>query len=137
MEEEKEFGSGMCKQAGFMQAAAGASGPPTPGSRLLYIAECGAMNGASEDLSGYVPDFNFILSDFSAAGSPEFRGHSLLQAIPRVFHRLPAGNLRAELERIMLLWNGLTDGPIGRRLFRAMLEYIFRADNTLESSHAR
>ena len=31
----------------------------------------------------------------------------------------------------MLLWNGLTDDPIGRRLFRAMLEYFFRADSTV------
>lgn len=82
-------------------------------------------------LSGHVPNFEFVVSDFAAAGAPEFRGTVLLQALPRVFHALPGGNLRDELARIMILWRGLTDDPSGSWLFRAMLEYIYRVDDSV------
>ena len=89
------------------------------------------MASVPEALGEYVPDFEFVVSDFSAPGSPEFRGGPLLRALLQVFHTLPGGNLREELERIMLLWKGLTEEPIGRGLFRAVLEYFFRVDDSV------
>jgi len=82
-----------------------------------------------QELRCYLPDFNFLFSDFSAAVSPEIRGEALLQAVLRVLHTLPGGDLENDLNRIIVLLKGLTHNRVGMEIFRSITQYIFAAQD--------
>ncbi len=84
----------------------------------------------SEELLAYVPSFDFVVSDFSAASEPDIRGANLLQAVLRLLHSVPGGDLKKELDTIMFLLRGEILDAAGEQIFRVILHYIF---NTVEN----
>lgn len=90
-----------------------------------------------EGLGSYVPDFNFVFCNFSAAVTPDIRGCSLLQATLLLLHTVPADELKRELHRIMVLLKGITDDAEGLKIFRAIVEYIYAAQQAVTEDDLR
>ena len=74
-----------------------------------------------------MPSFDFVVSDFSAKTELDIRGANLLQAILRLLHAVPGGDLHKELDTIMFLLKGEVSDAAGEQIFRVILHYIFNA----------
>ena len=89
------------------------------------------------NLTQYIPDFNFAFSDFAASSSPVFQGQALLQAIIRLLHAIPGGDLSKELNQIMVSLKNVTGNAEGIRLLEQIIEYMFITDNNITIDQVR
>ena len=88
---------------------------------------CNLVANSAEALCSYVPSFDFLLSDFSTKSESDIRGANLLQAVLRLLHSVPGGDLHKELDAIMFLLKGEVSDVTGEQIFRLIIRYIFNA----------
>ncbi|MCP4353189.1 MAG: Rpn family recombination-promoting nuclease/putative transposase [Desulfobacterales bacterium] len=91
----------------------------------------GDLIDAPELTAGFIPDFKYLLKDFSPAGNEEIKGSIMLRLFLNLTGRIFSPDFAEHFERMIPLFAELSQKKTGMQYIETVLRYICHASDAL------
>jgi hypothetical protein len=91
------------------------------------------LSGPVEELSGYIPDFRFLLYDLNRFTEKDIKGTVMARVVLLLFKHVFEPDLQEKLPGILSLMKTLMEKETGLQYFETVLRYLF---NTMDDISA-